>query len=62
MVKSLNYSEKNKHVQRTNNLLFGVDFHDFIQKEQQSTVYELATEFGLTYKDVRELRRQLKKL
>lgn len=41
------------------NQLFGVDFHDFIQQEQHATMYELATEFGLTLGDVKKLKKHL---
>jgi hypothetical protein len=43
------------------NQLFGVDFHDFIQKEQSSHVVELASEFGLSLRDVRKLKKQLER-
>lgn len=45
--------------QQGTNEVFGVDFHDFIQKENNSTSVELATEFGLTLGDVRKLKKQL---
>jgi len=41
--------------------LIGVDFHDFTQKEQQSTNYELAEEFGISLSGVRELKKKLGK-
>ncbi|GAA2716104.1 hypothetical protein GCM10009865_48000 [Aeromicrobium ponti] len=43
------------------NQLFGLDFHDFIQKEQSSNMIELASEFGLTLKDVRKLKKKLER-
>ncbi|WP_187118812.1 hypothetical protein [Bacillus marasmi] len=43
------------------NQLFGIDFHDFIQQEQQATVYELATEFGLTLGDVKKLKKHMER-
>ncbi|GLB58326.1 hypothetical protein NCCP133_04590 [Cytobacillus sp. NCCP-133] len=43
------------------NQLFGVDFHDFIQKEQNSNMIELASEFGLTLRDVRKLKKKLER-
>jgi len=39
--------------------LFHVDFHEFIRKEPDHTAYELASEFGLTLRDVRKLKKQL---
>jgi hypothetical protein len=41
--------------------LFGVDFHDIMQKEQQSTAYELASEFGLSLGDVKKLKKHLER-
>lgn len=41
--------------------LIGVDFHDFIQKEEQLTNYELAEEYGITLGSVRNLKRKLSK-
>jgi hypothetical protein len=41
--------------------LFGVDFHDFIQKEQHATSFELASEFELTMGDVRKLKKHLER-
>jgi hypothetical protein len=41
--------------------LFGVDFHDFIQKEHNNTTFELASEFGLTIGDVRKLKKHLER-
>ena len=55
----MRFSEKGQHTQISENHLFGVDFHDFIAKEQATTSVELASEFGLTVKDVRQLKKQL---
>lgn len=54
-------SEKGMGVQSINNRLFGVDFHDFTEKEQNNTSYELASEFGLTFGDVRRLKKHLER-
>jgi hypothetical protein len=43
------------------NQLFGVDFHDFIQQEANSTTYELASEFGITLGDVKKLKKRLER-
>lgn len=43
------------------NQILGVDFHDFIQKEQSSNMVELASEFGLSVRDVRKLKKHLGK-
>ena len=41
------------------NQLFNVDFHDFIQQEQSAGVIELASEFGLSIREVKNLKKQL---
>lgn len=43
------------------NQLFGVDFHDFIQKQSNNSMYELASEFGLSFGDVKKLKKQLER-
>lgn len=53
----MDMNEKNK--QAYQNGLFGVNFHDFIQKEADATHVELASEFGLTLKDVKMLKKKL---
>ncbi|MFS0861687.1 hypothetical protein [Fredinandcohnia sp. 179-A 10B2 NHS] len=55
----MRFSDKSNNVQNSKNEVFGVDFHDFIQKEQGSTYVELASEFGVSVRDVRNLKRQL---
>jgi hypothetical protein len=57
----LRASEKGMTVQSMDGRLFGVDFHDFIQKEQQGTSFELASEFGITIGDVRKLKKHLER-
>ncbi|WP_251549316.1 hypothetical protein [Neobacillus muris] len=52
-------SEKGRNAQSMEGRLFGVDFHDFIQKEHESTTFELASEFGLTMGDVKKLKKHL---
>lgn len=39
--------------------LMGVDFHDFIQKEPQLTNYELAEEYGISLRNVKDLKKQI---
>ncbi|WP_449537095.1 hypothetical protein [Ferdinandcohnia sp. Marseille-Q9671] len=55
----MRFSEKSNNVQASGGNVFGVDFHDFIQKEQSSTYVELASEFGVSIRDVRNLKKQL---
>ena len=54
-------SDKGMNAQSMDARLFGVDFHDFIQKEQHSTSIELASEFGLTMGDVKKLKKHLER-
>ncbi|UII54998.1 hypothetical protein LS684_15215 [Cytobacillus spongiae] len=57
----MRFSEKGMSIQAGENKLFGVDFHDFIQKEQSSNMVELASEFGLTMRDVRKLKKHIER-
>jgi hypothetical protein len=57
----MRFSDKGMSASFGENQLFGVDFHDFIQKEQSSQVVELASEFGLSLRDVRKLKKQLER-
>jgi len=43
------------------NQILSVDLHDFIQKEQSSNMVELASEFGLSLRDVKKLKKQLER-
>jgi hypothetical protein len=54
-------SEKGTVTQIGENQIFGVDFHDFMQKEQHSNSFELASEFGLTMRDVRKLKKHMER-
>lgn len=56
----MRHSEKGE-LSHSNNETFGVDFNDFIAKEQQTTSFELASEFGLSLRDVKNLKKQLKR-
>ncbi|MCH1627664.1 hypothetical protein [Fredinandcohnia quinoae] len=57
----MRYSEKSNHAQRGSNQMFGVDFHDFIEREQNSTYVELASEFGISVKEVRQMKKKLER-
>jgi hypothetical protein len=61
MVKKMRMSDKGMNVHASEGRIFGVDFHDIIQKEQQSSAYELASEFGLTLGDVKKLKKHLER-
>ncbi|XJZ26334.1 hypothetical protein ACF5W4_13155 [Bacillota bacterium Lsc_1132] len=52
-------SEKGVNIQSADSRIFGVDFHHFIEREQQANSFELASEFGLTMRDVKKLKKYL---
>ncbi len=52
-------TEKNNISHNGMNQLFGIDFHDFIQREQSSSMVELASEFGLPVHEVKKLKKHL---
>lgn len=57
----MRFSEKGMNIQAMEGRIFGVDFHDFIEKEQHATSFELASEFGLSIGDVRKLKKHLER-
>ncbi|WP_175384351.1 hypothetical protein [Bacillus sp. FJAT-27225] len=57
----MRFSDKGMHAQAGQKGVFGVDFHDFIEREQNSGTFELASEFGLTIRDVRKLKKKLER-
>ncbi|WP_374722400.1 hypothetical protein [Peribacillus tepidiphilus] len=57
----MRFSDKGNLSHNGENQLFGVDFHDFIQKEQSSNMIELASEFGLNLRDVKKLKKKLER-
>ncbi|WAA11556.1 hypothetical protein [Fervidibacillus halotolerans] len=54
-------SEKNGMTTRKNDI-FGVDFHDFIEKQDDANMLELACEFGLSIGEVRNLKKKYRRL
>lgn len=60
-VRWMRSSNKEMNMQSVDSRIFGVDFHDFIQKEQSSNSIELASEFGLSIKDVKKLKKHLER-
>ncbi|RXI99933.1 RNA polymerase subunit sigma-70 [Anaerobacillus alkaliphilus] len=50
---------KQSGVNNGHHQLIGVDFHDFIQKEQNSTNFELAEEYGISLRSVKDLKKKL---
>lgn len=57
----MRYSTKGEITNSPSNQLFGVDFHDFMQHEQTSTNMELAQEFGLSLRAVKDMKRKLER-
>lgn len=57
----MKFSEKNNQAHGSRDV-FGVSFHDFIEKEKDSTYLELASEFGITVRDVKSLKKHLNRL
>ncbi|CEG27988.1 hypothetical protein [Bacillus sp. B-jedd] len=57
----MRFSDKGMHAHSGGKGVFGVNFHDFIEKERQATTFELASEFGLTMRDVRNLKKHLER-
>jgi hypothetical protein len=60
-VKWMRSSDKEMNTQSVDSRIFGVDFHHFIEKEQNSNTFELASEFGLTMRDVRKLKKHMQR-
>ncbi|SEM31836.1 hypothetical protein SAMN05192533_102161 [Mesobacillus persicus] len=57
----MRFSEKGNMMNLGENQIFSVDLHDFIQKEQSSNMIELASEFGLSLRDVKNLKKRLER-
>lgn len=57
----MRFSDKGMHANAGSKGIFGVDFHDFLEKEQHTGTFELASEFGLTIRDVRKLKKHLER-
>ncbi|WP_110111450.1 RNA polymerase subunit sigma-70 [Bacillus sp. CGMCC 1.16541] len=55
----MKFSEKGEYSYQQGNQLFGVNFHDFVEKETEASSIELASEFGLSLRDVQKLRKHL---
>ncbi|MDE3839726.1 hypothetical protein C0966_10190 [Bacillus methanolicus] len=58
---TMRFSEKGMSASLGENQILGVDFHDFIQKEQNENMFELASEFGLSIRNVRKLKKRLER-
>lgn len=54
-------SDKTMNAQSMEGRLFGADFHDFSQNDPQNHSFEIASEFGLSGRDVRKLKKHLER-
>lgn len=43
------------------NQLFGVDFHQFLEREKDALNVELASEFGLSLREVKLLKKKMER-
>lgn len=57
----MRFGEKSNSANDIDSKLLGVNFHEFLEKENQSSVLELATEFGLSLGEVKKLKKQMQK-
>jgi hypothetical protein len=60
-VRQMRQSEKETFSQGTNQRLFSVDFHDFLEKECMLNDVELSEAFHISVRDVQRLRRKAKR-
>jgi hypothetical protein len=58
---AMRHGEKGMSALSGENQLFGIDFHDHIQKEQSTPMVELARDFGLTAQEAKKLKKQLER-
>ena len=54
----MKFSEKDQTSLSGGNQVLGVDFHDFIQKEQSANLVELASEFGVNVRTIKNLKKR----
>ncbi|RAK17316.1 hypothetical protein B0I26_11235 [Anoxybacillus vitaminiphilus] len=52
-------SAKGEFAQARASELVHIDFHEFMKREADLTAFELASEFGLTLREVQKLKKQL---
>lgn len=53
-------NEFSKEKQRSAEI-FGVSFHDFLEKQSTKTSMELASEFGVSLSEIKKLRKHMEK-
>ncbi len=52
-------SRKHSNSSQASKSVFGVQFHDFLEKEPHLTRMEMAEEFGVSLKDVKKLKESM---
>jgi hypothetical protein len=57
----MRFSSKGEITGNPLNQIFGVDFHDFMQQENSSSNLELAQEFGVTLRSVKEMKKRVER-
>ncbi len=50
---------KQNGMNQMNKDIFGVNFHDFVEKDPHLTRMEMAQEFGMSLKDVKKLKESM---
>ncbi|WP_236560957.1 RNA polymerase subunit sigma-70 [Pontibacillus sp. HMF3514] len=50
---------KQQSSNQTSKDIFGVNFHDFIEKDQHLSRMEMAQEFGVSLKDIKKIKESL---
>lgn len=55
----MKFSEKGQTTLNGANQVLGVDFHDFIQKEHSANLVELASEFDVNVRTIKNLKKKL---
>ncbi|WP_064092469.1 hypothetical protein [Rossellomorea aquimaris] len=54
-------SEKGFMSTKGDNQLFGIDFHNFLEREKDALNVELASEFGLSLREVKLLKKKMER-
>jgi hypothetical protein len=54
-------SDKNFMSSNSENQLFGLDFHHFVEREKDAVNVELASEFGLSLREVKLLKKKMER-
>ena len=55
----MRFSEKAQTTLNGGSQVLGVDFHDFIQKEQTANLVELASEFEVNVRKIKNLKKNI---